>query len=62
MKLTFSHHHNYEVGDYLNMTILDDNKFRRFWHFITFRKHPTKQIIYKVESINSETSLNIEKC
>ena len=31
----------YEVGDTLMILQLEDNKWKRFWHFVTFRPRPT---------------------
>jgi hypothetical protein len=38
-------------GDVICITTLDSNKFKRFWHFVTFRKPPvitSKMVVCEV--------------
>jgi hypothetical protein len=39
----------------ITITVQDKSKWRRFWHWVTFRPAPTRQEIRRVRSVNSTT-------
>jgi hypothetical protein len=47
--------HGYQVGDLLEVTRRDWNKWRRFWYFITLRKPPHRTDNYTITSVKENT-------
>jgi hypothetical protein len=52
---TAGHGHGYKAGDMLKITTMDNRKWKRVLHWVTFRKPPTITKIAKISSVTTTT-------
>jgi hypothetical protein len=45
----------FRAGDAISIEVPDENKWRRFLHFITFRPEPKKYVVYKLTQVGNST-------
>lgn len=57
--ITITNVHDIKSGDKLSFSVPDTRKWKRLWYFVTFRKNPMVVEYFKVESVESRTSIKI---
>jgi hypothetical protein len=57
--ITVTDNTGFEAGDYVGVTTFDMRWWKRLWHFIIFRRPPTKTEHYKITAIESNSIITI---
>lgn len=53
--ITLSTSHGFKAGDIVEIQMLDQRRWKRLWHFVTFRAPPMRTERRKIASVNENT-------